>query len=147
MSTIIRRNPSGKYFVSIATETEVTELPKTKSVIGIDMGLKDFAILSDEKIYPNPKVSRTLEIKLIKAQRIMSRRTPGGANWYKAKVKVARIHERIANARKDSLDKISTEIVKNHDIIGMENLSVSNILKIIILQRQSVKYHGRNSKQ
>ncbi|MGX6444875.1 IS200/IS605 family element RNA-guided endonuclease TnpB [Neobacillus sp. K501] len=129
MSAIIRRNPSGKYFVSIATETEVTELPKTKSVIGIDMGLKDFAILSDEKIYPNPKVSRTLEIKLIKAQRIMSRRTPGGANWYKAKVKVARIHERIANARKDSLDKISTEIVKNHDIIGMENLSVSNMLK------------------
>lgn len=129
MSAIIRRNPSGKYFVSIATETEVTELPKTKSVIGIDMGLKDFAILSDEKIYPNPKVSRTLEIKLIKAQRIMSRRTPGGANWYKAKVKVARIHERIANARKDSLDKISTEIVKNHDIIGMEHLSVSNMLK------------------
>lgn len=129
MSAIIRRNPSGKYFVSIATESEVTELPKTKSVIGIDMGLKDFAILSDEKIYPNPKVSRTLEIKLIKAQRIMSRRTPGGANWSKAKVKVARIHERIANARKDSLDKISTEIVKNHDIIGMEHLSVSNMLK------------------
>ena len=129
MSAIIRRNPSGKYFVSLATENEVTELPKTQSAIGIDMGLTDFAILSDGKIYSNPKFFRTLETKLIRAQRIMNRRTQGGANWYKAKIKVARIHEKIANARKDSLDKISTEIVKNHDIIGMENLSVSNMLK------------------
>jgi putative transposase len=59
----------------------------------------------------------------------MSGRTIGGANWYKAKIKVARIHERIANARKDYLDKISTKIVKNHDIIGMEDLSVANMLK------------------
>ena len=59
----------------------------------------------------------------------MSRRTINGANWYKAKIKVARIHEKIANVRKDYLDKISTKIVKNHDIIGMENLSVSKMLK------------------
>ena len=78
-----------------------------------------------EPTYSNPKFFRTLEEKLAKAQRIMSRRTVGGANWYKAKIKVARIHEKITNARKDYLDKISTEIVKNHDIIGMENLSVS----------------------
>jgi putative transposase len=129
ISAIIRRNPSGKYFVSLATETEVTELPKTQSAIGIDMGLMDFATLSDEKIYPNPKFLRNLETKLIKVQRTMSRRTLGGANWYKAKIKVARIHEKIANARKDYLDKISTDIVKNHDIIGMENLSVSYMLK------------------
>ncbi len=77
----------------------------------------------------NPKFFRTLEEKLVKAQRIMSRRTVGGANWHKAKIKVARIHEKIVNARKDYLDKISTEIVKNHDIIGMEDLSVSNMLK------------------
>ena len=61
--------------------------------------------------------------------RIISTLTLGVFNWYKAKIKVARIHEKIANARKDYLDKISTEIVKNHDIIGMENLSVSNMLK------------------
>ena len=59
----------------------------------------------------------------------MSRRTIGGANWYKAKVKVARIHEKIVNARNNILDKISTEIVKNHDIIGMEDLSVSQYVK------------------
>lgn len=59
----------------------------------------------------------------------MSRRTIGGENWYIAKRKVARIHEKIANARKDYLNMISTEIVKNHDIIGMEDLSVSSMLK------------------
>ncbi|WP_100401777.1 IS200/IS605 family element RNA-guided endonuclease TnpB [Bacillus sp. FJAT-42315] len=129
LNATIRRNPSGKYFVSICTETEVRELPKTNSAIGMDVGLKDFAIISDGTTYSNPKFFRTLEEKLAKAQRIMSRRTVGGANWYKAKIKVARIHEKIVNARKDYLDKISTEIVKNHDIIGMEDLSVSNMLK------------------
>ena len=73
--------------------------------------MKDFAILSDGKTYSNLKFFRRLEEKLAKAQRIMSRRTVGGANWYKAKIKVARIHEKIANARNDSLHKISTEIV------------------------------------
>lgn len=129
LSATIRRNPSEKYFVSLATESEVTELPKMNSVVGIDVGLKDFAILSNGIIYSNPKFFRTLEEKVVKAQRIMSRRNVGGANWYKAKIKVARIHEKIANARKDYLDKISTEIVKNHDIIGMEDLSVRNMLK------------------
>ncbi|WP_066292119.1 IS200/IS605 family element RNA-guided endonuclease TnpB [Bacillus sp. FJAT-29937] len=129
ISATIRRNPSGKYFVSLATETEIAELPKTNSAVGVDVGLKHFAILSDGKIYSNPKFFHTLEDKLARAQRIMNRRTIGGSNWYKAKIKVARIHEKMANVRKDYLDKISTEIVKNHDIIGMEDLSVSNMLK------------------
>ncbi|WP_318506481.1 IS200/IS605 family element RNA-guided endonuclease TnpB [Bacillus sp. T3] len=129
LNATIRCNPSGKYFVSLGTEIEVAELSKSNSVIGVDLGIKDFAILSDGTIYSNPKFFRTLEEKLAKAQQTMSRRTIGGANWYKAKRKVACIHERIANARKDYLDKISTQIVKNHDIIGMEDLSVSNMLK------------------
>lgn len=130
LNATIRRNLSGKYFVALGTETEAVELPKTNSAVGIDVGIKNLAILSDgTPPYKNPKFFRTLEEKLTKAQRMMSRRTLGGSNWYKAKIKVARIHEKIANARKDYLDKISTEIVKNHDIIGMENLSVSNMLK------------------
>ena len=129
LNATIRRNSSGKYFVSIGTEVEVTEMPKTESAIGIDVGLKDFAILSDGTTYSNPKFFRTLEEKLAKLQRIMSRRTVGGTNWYKAKRKVACIHEKITNARNDYLHKISTDIVKNHDVIGMEDLSVSNMLK------------------
>ncbi|EEM01546.1 transposase [Bacillus pseudomycoides] len=66
----IRRTPSGKYFVSIFFETKVQEMPKTESTCGIDVGLKDFAILSDGTTYNNPKFFRTLEEKLAKAQRI-----------------------------------------------------------------------------
>lgn len=129
MNATIRRNSSGKYFVSILAETEVEQLGKTGSAIGMDVGLKDFATLSDGTTYANPKFFRTLEEKLAKAQRILSRRQISSSNWNKQKVKVARLHEKIANARKDMLDKISTEIVKNHDIIGIEDLSVQNMLK------------------
>ena len=129
LNATIRRNPSGKYFVSILVETEVQELPKTDSAVGIDVGLKEFAILSDGTIYSNPKFFRRLEEKLAKAQWILSRRKKGGSNWNKQRIKVARIHEKITNARNDYLHKISTYIVKNHDIIGMEDLSVSNMLK------------------
>lgn len=129
MSATIRRNPSGKYFVSLLVETEVKELPKTESSVGIDMGLKDFAILSNGTTYKNPKFFRTLEKKLAEAQRILSRRTKGSSNWNKQRVKVARVHEYITNARKDYLDKISTEIIKNHDVIGIEDLQVSKMLK------------------
>lgn len=129
LNATIRRKSSGKHFVSILVETEVQPLEKTGSSVGIDVGLKDFAILSDGTKYKNPKWLRKLEKKLAKEQRILSRRKKGGSNWNKQRIKVARIHEKITNTRKDYLDKISTYIVKNHDIIGIEDLSVSNMLK------------------
>lgn len=129
LNATVRRNPSGKYFVSILTETEVQPLEKTGASVGIDVGLKDFAILSDGTIYKNHKYFRTLEKKLVKAQRILSRRKTGSSNWHKQRIKVARLHEKITNARNDYLHKISTEIIKNHDIIGIEDLQVSNMLK------------------
>ncbi|MEM5666397.1 IS200/IS605 family element RNA-guided endonuclease TnpB [Bacillus toyonensis] len=129
LNATVRRNPSGRYFVSLLVETEVQELPKTHSYIGMDVGLKDFAILSDGTTYENPKFFRSLEEKLAKAQRVLSRRMKGSSRWNKQRVKVARIHEYMTNARKDYLDKISTEIIKNHDVIGIEDLQVSNMLK------------------
>lgn len=129
LNATVRRNPSGKYFVSILVETEVQPLEKTGSSVGIDVGLKDLAILSDGTKYENPKWFRKLEKKLAKEQRILSRRKKGGSNWDKQRVKVARIHEKITNARNDYLQKISTEIIKNHDVIGIEDLKVSNMLK------------------
>ena len=139
LNATIRRNPSGKYFVSILVETEVQELPKTNSSVGVDVGLKDFAILSTGEVFGNPKWFRTLEKKLAKAQRILSRRQElalkrkckldEAKNYQKQKRKVARIHEKITNARTDYLQKISTYIIKNHDVIGIEDLQVSNMLK------------------
>lgn len=128
-SATIRRNPSNKYFISILVETEVNESPKTNSSIGVDVGLKDFAILSDGTIYKNHKYFRTLEKKLAKEQRILSRRKKDSSNWNKQRIKVSRLHEKIKNTRNDYLHKISTHIVKNHDIIGIEDLQVSNMLK------------------
>ncbi|KAB7707006.1 IS200/IS605 family element transposase accessory protein TnpB [Bacillus aerolatus] len=129
LSATIRQNPSGKYYVSILIETEVKELPKMNSSVGVDVGLKDFAILSTGEVFSNPRFFRTLERRLVKAQRIMSRRKKGGSNWNKARIQVARLHEKITHARKDYLDKLSTYIVKSHDIIGIEDLQVSNMLK------------------
>lgn len=139
LNATVRRNPSGKYFVSILVETEVQPLEKTGSSVGIDVGLKDFAILSDGTKYENPKWLRKLENKLAKEQRILSRRKElaikqkrklsDAKNYQKQKRKVARIHEKITNARTDYLQKISTEIIKNHDVIGIEDLQVSNMMK------------------
>lgn len=129
LNATVRRNPSGKYFVSLLVETEVQELPKTNSSVGIDVGLKDFAILSNGEVFANPKWFRTLEEKLVTAQRSLSRRKKGSSNWNKQRIKVACIHERIANARKDYLNKISTYIIKNHDVVGIEDLRVANMLK------------------
>ncbi|AXF57010.1 IS200/IS605 family element RNA-guided endonuclease TnpB [Salicibibacter kimchii] len=129
LNVTIKRRPSGKYFVSILTETETEELPKTGESVGVDVGLKDFAILSDGTIHKNPKFFSTLEHKLAKAQRILARRQKGSSKWHKQRMKVARLHEKIENARHDYLHKISTDIVKNHDMIGIEDLQVSNMLK------------------
>ncbi|WP_212929622.1 transposase, partial [Oceanobacillus oncorhynchi] len=85
------RNPSGKYFVSIVVETEVKHYEKTGSSVGIDVGITDFATLSDGMVYENPRFFRTLEKKLAKAQVILSRRQVGSANWQKQKRKVARL--------------------------------------------------------
>ena len=129
ISATVSRKPSGKFFVSLLAETEVSEFPKTGSACGVDVGLKDFAVLSDGSGHTNPRFFRSLEAKLAKEQRILSRRVKFSSNWYKQKLKVARVHESIANARSDYLHKLSTDIVKNHDIIGMEDLQVSDMLK------------------
>ncbi|HEY0827097.1 MAG TPA: IS200/IS605 family element RNA-guided endonuclease TnpB [Bacilli bacterium] len=129
LNATIRRNSSGTYFVSLLTENEVHPFPKTHTEVGIDVGLKDFAVLSNGEVFRNPKFFRTAERKLAKAQRKLSRRKRGGSNWHKQRIKVARIHEYIANARKDFLDKTSTHIVKNHDRIAIEDLHITNMLK------------------
>ncbi|OKL37501.1 IS200/IS605 family element RNA-guided endonuclease TnpB [Domibacillus mangrovi] len=139
LNATIRRHPSGKYFVSILVETEVKPLENTGASVGVDVGLKDVAILSDGTVYKNPKFFRSLEKKLVKEQKILSRRKERAMNrkcplheaknYQKQKRKVARIHEKIVHARTDYLHKISTDIIKNHDVIGMEDLQVSNMLK------------------
>lgn len=139
LSVTVRRKSSGNYFVSVLAETEVEPMDKTGSSVGVDVGLKDFAILSDGTVYKNPQYFRTIEKKLAKEQRILSRRKElaiarkcpliDAKNYQKQKRKVAQLYEKMGNARTGYLHKISTEIVKNHDIIGIEDLQVANMLK------------------
>ncbi|WP_214820926.1 MULTISPECIES: IS200/IS605 family element RNA-guided endonuclease TnpB [unclassified Exiguobacterium] len=139
LNATIRRTASGKYFVSLLTEQEIDELPKTGSSVGVDVGLKNFAILSNGTVYQNDRYFRTLEKKLAREQRKLSRRQlialnrkvklSEAKNYQKQKRKVARIHEKIANKRTDFLHKVSTEIVKKHDVIGIETLQVKNMQK------------------
>ena len=125
----IRRTPSGKYFVSITCKVEIDELPKTNKKIGIDVGLKDFAITSDGEILGNPKYFRKSEKRLVKLQKDLSRKVYGSNNWYKNKIKVAKLHEKINNQKTDFLQKFSTKLINENQVIAIEDLRISNMLK------------------
>lgn len=126
----ITQEPSGKYYASICCDNvDIEYFPKTNKNIGIDLGLKSFAITSDGVIYENHKYLRTSSNKLVKLQRSLSRKTIGGSNWNKQRIKLARLHEHIFNQRKDYLQKLSTQLVKENDVICIENLQIRNMLK------------------
>lgn len=139
INVTVRRKASGHFFASVLVEEDVYALPKTGSSVGIDLGLKEFAILSTGEKIENPRFYRVQEEKLAKAQRILKRRERRAKergvdpevvkNYLKAKQKVAEIHEKIANQRKDLAQKLSTILVKNHDLICVEDLKAKNLLK------------------
>ena len=130
LSATVSQNPSGKYFVSLCcTEVEVTPYAPTGVVVGIDLGIKDFAITSDGVVYENHKHLRKMEKKLTCLQRKLSRKKKGSSNRNKGRVQVARIHERIANQRNDTLHKLSTQLVKANDVICVESLRPKNMVK------------------
>ena len=138
-SATISMTPAGKYYISILCETEITQLLKTNSSVGIDLGISDFAILSTGEKIGNRHFLNRLSSKLTKEQKILSRRAlvakkegrklADSKNYQKQRMKVAKIHEKIANQRKDFLHKLSTSIVKNHDVICIEDLSSKNLMK------------------
>ena len=138
-SATISRHASGKYYISLLCKEEINELPKTNSAIGIDLGITDFAILSDGQKIDNHKFTSKMEKKLKREQRKLSKRAllaknkgiplSEAKNYQKQKRKVARLHEKVMNQRTDFLNKLSTEIIKNHDIICIEDLNVKGMLR------------------
>ena len=130
LNATVSQTPSGKYFVSICcTDVEKPDFIRTDKYVGIDLGIKDFVITSDGDKYSNPKYLKQSLNKLAKLQRGLSRKTRGGSNWDKARIKVARLYERITNQRKDMLNKLSSELVRKYDVICIEDLQVSNMIK------------------
>ncbi|GAA0796880.1 IS200/IS605 family element RNA-guided endonuclease TnpB [Psychrobacter piscatorii] len=138
-SATISRKPSGKYFVSLLVETIVNELPKSQSNIGIDLGLTDFIVLSDGTKVANPKFLAKLQDKLAREQKILAKRRAAAKadqrklsesrNYQKQKLKVAKVYEKITNKRADFLHKLSFNIIKNHDVIAIEDLNVKGMVK------------------
>ena len=128
-SCTISQTPSGKYFISILVDIEIKELDKIDKKVGVDLGIKDFAITSDGEVFENPKWLRKSEKRLIKLQRDLSRKKKGSKNRNKARLKVAKLHEKITNQRKDFLHKLSSKIINENQVIVLEGLKVSNMLK------------------
>ena len=126
----ISRTPSNKYFISICCkDVPVDEFEKTGLVIGIDVGLKEFAITSDGYKFQNPKYLRKAEKKLKRLQHQHSKKQKGSKNREKARIKLARQHEKVSNQRKDFIHKLTTALIQNHDVICCENLSVKGMTK------------------
>ena len=125
----ISKSSSGKYFASISAEVDIKALAKTKKSCGIDLGLKDFCILNDGTKFENPRFLARNEKRLKLLQKSLSRKVYGSKNYEKARIKLAKFYEYIANCRKDYLHKISLFLVKNYDIICAETLQVKNMLK------------------
>jgi putative transposase len=128
-SCTISQSPSGKYFVSILVECEIEKLPQLETNVGIDVGIKNFAVLSDQSIIENPKHLRKSEKRLAKLQRDLSRKQLGSQNRAKSRIKVALLHEKITNQRKDFLHKASSKIISDNQAIVLEDLRIKNMVQ------------------
>jgi len=125
----VGRSSTGKYYASILCKVEVNALPDVGTVVGVDLGLKDFAITSDGVVYKNQKHFHKMEKKLKREQRKLSRKQKGSRNRNKQRLKVAAVHERISNCRTDFLHKLSTTMVRENQIICVEDLNVKGMVK------------------
>lgn len=126
---VITKMPSGKYFASITSTEEYQELPATNNAVGLDCGLRRLIITSNGKVFENNKFTKKYRKKLAAQQRHLSRKHKGSNGFESQRLKVARVYEKIANCRTDYLQKCSTEIIRNNDIICVEDLNIKGMMK------------------
>lgn len=126
----ITKTPSGKYFASVHTEEEyATPLEKTNKSVGIDLGLKDLLVTSEGDRFTNNRYTKKYERKLATAQKHLSRKKKGSRGYENQRLKVARLHEKISNSRADYLHKCAIGLVRRYDIICIEDLNVTGMVK------------------
>ena len=129
-AVVLSIKPDGRYYVSVQFVDSFTKThPKTNQEVGIDLGIKEFAVLSTGEKIDNPKYYRQYEQRVQKAQRKLSKRQKGSKNRMKQRTKVAKLHAKIARCREDFLHKTTTRLVKEFDVICVEDLMVSNMIK------------------
>jgi len=125
----ISKTSTGKYFASFACEQEYQQYEPTGSSVGVDVGIKDLAVLSDGTKYRNVKALKRNLKKLKFKQKQVSKKVKGSSSRKKAIKQLALVHEKIMNVRRDNLHKVTTEIIKNHDVICVESLAVIKMMK------------------
>jgi putative transposase len=125
----IKRSPTGKWYACLSVECEAQPLPKSQESIGVDVGLKEFAVLSDGEAIANPKFLRKEEKELARVSRKLSKAAKGTAERQKRRKVVVRVHERIANKRRDFAHQESRKLVNQFGIIVFEKLNISGMLK------------------
>ena len=128
-SLTVIKDPAGRYFVSFVIQTEPDALPETEPVIGIDLGLTYFAVLSDGRKIASPRFLRRAEKKLKHAQRGLSRKQEGSRNRDKARIKVARAHGRVADARREFCHRLSTTLIRENQAVAVEDLAVNGLAR------------------
>ena len=144
MKNVTVRQKCGKWYVSIQVEFE-TETPKPNGgEIGIDMGIVRFATLSNGEYFEPINAFKNLKGKLAKLQKRLKHKTKFSKNWQKLKAKIAKLHHKISNIRKNHLHQISSKISKNHAIVYVEDLKIVNMSKSA---KGDMEQHGKNVKQ
>ncbi|MGQ4415907.1 RNA-guided endonuclease InsQ/TnpB family protein [Streptomyces sp. SAS_269] len=124
------KDSAGRYFASFVVETGTLEvLPKATPEVGIDLGLVHFAVLSDGRKVDSPRFLRRAEKRLKKAQRALSRKVKGSSNRNKARVKVARAHARVADARREFHHQLSTKLIRENQAVAVEDLAVKGLAR------------------
>lgn len=125
----VSKDAAGRYFVSMLVEEDIALLPVVNAVVGVDVGIKDVAVLSTGERTGNPRHTAKYAAKLAKAQKRLAKKQKGSANRRKAKLKVARVHAKIADARRDFTHKLTTTLIRENQVICVENLAVKNMVK------------------
>jgi putative transposase len=128
-SVTVILDAAGRYFASFVVEAEPDALPATDTVTGIDLGLTHFAVLSDGRKISSPKFLRGAEKKLRRAQRELSRKAKGSRNRDRARMKVARAHARVADARREFHHQLSTALIRENQAVAVEDLAVSGLAR------------------
>lgn len=129
-STItVKLEPSGRWFVSLLVNTNISQLPKVEKSIGLDMGITTLIATSNGDKIANPKHFKQLRQKLKKVQKALSRKQKGSNNRHKARLMVAKVHAQITDTRKDFLHKLTTQLVRENQTIVVENLAIKNMVK------------------
>ncbi len=128
-SVTVSKDTAGRYFVSILVEEDIKHLPLVNKQVGLDLGLKSMVITSEGQTHGNPKFFHKDEKKLAKAQRRLAKKKKGSKNRNKARLKVARIHARISDRRRDSQHQLSTKLIRENQTVCVESLQVKNMVK------------------